>query len=721
MTGVVAIAAAVAGVAWEAATRPAASLVPLVFFAALAAIAALLRPEPRSPGFDAAPAFAAILLFHDPGIALAAVFLGSAAPELRRRPRLRSLQAPAELALATWIVALLYCSAVARDAPLMAKVSGYILLVVGFLVVRVLSAWLRTLLLKREKSFDVRGALLGEGRMLVVITPLVAAEVAGFAAMGLAGVAVGFLPALVISYALRERAETARRNAELRHRNRELSILTESATKILSAEGDEETLRRMVALLGQLAPTKACAIVTWTPAAEIAATVYRFGDCLATDQEILRWVEGAGFAQSAPSRAFVFQNEQRRFRLSQGVAIQVLIGIQTAEVIYGVLAYETEERSILSGGSLNLLTLLVSQTALAMQDQLLRREMGEKTTLLERQAARQARILDVANALIGTFDADAMLERIAVAAREALGFDAVLFALYEPKRDEYIRRVHAGLDDVWEDLRKRSVPREEIAAYFRDDLRIGASSAFFIAGEWPSKHRIVVPLTAGDDPIGYLAVFEPHDHGVPSIETIQTLEIFALQAVTAIRSARQYEEIRRLTFIDALTPAYNHRYFQEALARELHRHDRSGHELTLAMLDIDDFKRINDTFGHPVGDEILKGIVDELMKNARESDVVARYGGEEFAIIFPDTAAASARDAANRMRDLVARREFAMPQIGRALRVTVSVGVAVWPHDGVTATDLIARADAALYFAKKNGKNRVALAADLDASGEARA
>src|SRR5205085_3108214 len=116
-------------------------------------------------------------------------------------------------------------------------------------------------------------------------------------------------------------------------------------------------------------------------------TVYRYGECLPSDQEILRWVDAAGFAESAPSRAFVFQSDMRKFPLSMGRAIQVLIGIQTPEVIYGILIFETEDLSILKAGSLNLLTLLVNQTALSIQDQLLRREMREKTIQLENNAA----------------------------------------------------------------------------------------------------------------------------------------------------------------------------------------------------------------------------------------------------------------------------------------------------------------------------------------------
>jgi len=186
-----------------------------------------------------------------------------------------------------------------------------------------------------------------------------------------------------------------------------------------------------------------------------------------------------------------------------------------------------------------------------------------------------------------------------------------------------------------------------------------------------------------------------------------------VQASQAVQSARQYQQIERLTYLDSLTSAFNHRYFQDALQKEIHRHGRSGNEFGLAMLDIDDFKRINDSFGHPIGDEVLIGVVKELQTNGRDSDTVCRYGGEEFAIIFPDTTPQSAREAANRLRDLVERRHFDIPQLGRTVRITVSIGVAVFPNDGVNSADLIARADAALYKAKKAGKNRVAMAADI--------
>jgi diguanylate cyclase (GGDEF)-like protein len=731
------IAVAAAASAWSVIGLVRPPVPELLFFALLIAVAAYLRvdDDPSSAGFEAAVVFAAIPLFHDPAVALFSVFVGATVHNMLRRFGLRSLVEAAQLALSYGVVALLYCSAVAADAPMIARASGYVLLLVGYLAAN--------LAFRAVRRLELRDNLVAQAKLLLLITPISAVEVMSYRAYGLVGFAVAFLPVLLLAYALRSVADMERQNGELTRRNRELSILTESASQILSAEGDEETLRRMMTLLGRLARLKACAAVTWETNPEAPPRVYRFGGCLPTDQDVLRWVESAGFAHSAPSRAFIFHNQQRRFPLSEGNAIQVLIGIQTAEVIYGILIYETEEPSILRSGSLNLLTLLVNETALSLQDQLLRREMADKNAQLVAEAATKSMILEVATGLIGSFDVDALLTRIAEAIRAAVGFDSVVFALRDPKRDEFVRRAHAGLDDVWEEMRRKPVSRAEISRFFDDEFRVlhsyfvshtalqQSEHGVFVrrdddqpllrADEWHENDILMVPLRSGEEMIGYLSVRDPQDHRVPALEKVRTLEIFAVQAVTALQSARQYEEIKRLTFIDGLTPAYNHRYFQEAIVREIHRHERMGHDFALAMLDIDNFKRINDTFGHPVGDEILKGLVDELMSNARDTDVIARYGGEEFAIIFSDTPLASAYDAATRMLDLVARREFPIAQIGRTLRVTVSVGVAVYPHDGATATDLVARADNALYFAKKNGKNQVAMAGEITDAGKAHA
>ena len=696
----------IAATAWILFERPAAYLEQLLFFAALVALVSFFAIEVETVrfGFEAGVIFAAIVLLHDPAVALVAAFVGLAVLELARR---RSVIDSAILATSYFVVALLYASAVDRNAQVLAKVSGYVLLVVGFIAIRIafFAANQRLILI--------------QSRIVAAITPIVALEVMSDSAYGRMGFAVASLPLALIAYMTRRQLQTSERNVELTNRNRELSILTESATSVLLANTRGETVRQIVLLLGKLARLKAAAAVTWESRAMSSATVYRFGECLPSDQDLIRWVASAAFAESAPTRPFVFQDELRRFPLAPGPAIQVLIGIQTADRIHGVLVFETEDQTILQSGSLNLLTLLVMQMAISLEDQLLRLAMSAKNAELERHAATMSTLLELSTSLIASTAVEVSLTRVAIAIRNAIGFDTVVFAVRDARRDEFVRRAQAGADAQWEGMRSKPVPAGEIVANLNDEYRI--SNSYYISRSGPdtrlATNVLLVPLMSAGDMIGYLSAENRSGGEPPGIERVRTLEIFAVQAVMAIESAHRYEEIRRLTFIDGLTPAFNYRYFQETFAKEIHRHNRSGHELGLGMLDIDNFKRINDTFGHPVGDVILKGLVEELMRNARDSDVVARYGGEEFAIIFPDTPAASAKEAANRMRELIEAREFPIPQLHRSLRITVSIGVAVYPADGTTSTDLIARADAALYFAKKNGKNQVAMAAELPAEG----
>lgn len=156
--------------------------------------------------------------------------------------------------------------------------------------------------------------------------------------------------------------------------------------------------------------------------------------------------------------------------------------------------------------------------------------------------------------------------------------------------------------------------------------------------------------------------------------------------------------------IDGLTGIYNHRYFQERLASEIERATRYGRHLSLVMLDIDDFKTFNDTWGHQEGDKLLKWFAALCGQCIRNIDVLARYGGEEFVIILPETRTDEAFPVADRIRENVEKQGPAI--FGKNRGVTVSAGIASLPQHGATRHALILNADAALYHAKQRGKNR---------------
>jgi len=179
----------------------------------------------------------------------------------------------------------------------------------------------------------------------------------------------------------------------------------------------------------------------------------------------------------------------------------------------------------------------------------------------------------------------------------------------------------------------------------------------------------------------------------------------AEQLAHELRSANV--QLQELAFRDGLTSLYNHRYFQEMLETELDRARRYGHPLSLLMLDLDFFKKINDQYGHPMGDMVLKKVSAVIQRLVRRCDIPARYGGEEFAVILPETAISGAKVLAQRLRRGVELENIMLDRV--RINVTISVGFATFDvgMHSCSRGDLIDMADRALYMAKKMGRNRV--------------
>jgi diguanylate cyclase (GGDEF)-like protein len=170
-----------------------------------------------------------------------------------------------------------------------------------------------------------------------------------------------------------------------------------------------------------------------------------------------------------------------------------------------------------------------------------------------------------------------------------------------------------------------------------------------------------------------------------------------------------YDEFKLLAITDGLTRCYNHRHFQEVLESEFQRAKRYKLTFSLLIGDIDNFKMINDTYGHQIGDVVLKGIASLLKRGVRDIDVVARYGGEEFAIIMPETDANGAYETAERIRRSIA--DYIFSGLPSNTKVTISIGVGTYPDVKVTSKfDFVEKVDKALYRAKEEGKNRVCVA-----------
>jgi diguanylate cyclase (GGDEF)-like protein len=217
---------------------------------------------------------------------------------------------------------------------------------------------------------------------------------------------------------------------------------------------------------------------------------------------------------------------------------------------------------------------------------------------------------------------------------------------------------------------------------------------------------LLVPLLVEGRVMGVLRLNsrKPSAYGEYEQDVLQTL---ANQTALALDKVNKVETIRNLAVRDGLTGLYNHRHFQEKLTEEWIKSERYKKNLALILMDVDHFKKFNDTYGHPEGDKVLVGVSRILQETVRDkADTVARYGGEEFAVILPETDGREALDLGERIRKNVENQLFEY-EAKKVYRVTLSLGVSCFPQDARDKRLMVQCADQALYSAKKNGRNQV--------------
>jgi diguanylate cyclase (GGDEF)-like protein len=217
------------------------------------------------------------------------------------------------------------------------------------------------------------------------------------------------------------------------------------------------------------------------------------------------------------------------------------------------------------------------------------------------------------------------------------------------------------------------------------------------------ERAVGMPIREGAELLGYLYARVPE--GSPPQAWLAKTQAFASELIVAFKRVKLFQEVERLSEIDGLTGVRRRGAFDKRLAEEVVRARTFKTTFGLMLLDIDHFKNLNDQYGHPFGDQVLKRVGAVLNASVYETDYVARYGGEEFTILMPRAESAGARRRAEAIRAAIEAETFT---IGfETVKVTVSIGLAHFPRDAASPEDVVARADAAMYAAKSGGRNRV--------------
>ncbi len=225
-----------------------------------------------------------------------------------------------------------------------------------------------------------------------------------------------------------------------------------------------------------------------------------------------------------------------------------------------------------------------------------------------------------------------------------------------------------------------------------------------------ARSLVVLPLLRGEQVLGTI-VLASSEAGCYPQATIEMLRVIGQQVSVSLQNARMYNSMELRATTDGLTGLTNHRAFQERFATLHALAERSGQKFSVILTDIDHFKSVNDTYGHPVGDAVLRRVAAVFAGRSRKVDIVARYGGEEFVLVLPGTDATGAEVFANKLREEIAGQ--VMQSDAGPFHVTISMGVAEYPGDSKSRQELIEKADQALYHCKRNGRNCVVRAGEL--------
>src|SRR4051812_7915499 len=326
------------------------------------------------------------------------------------------------------------------------------------------------------------------------------------------------------------------------------------------------------------------------------------------------------------------------------------------------------------------------------------RELSESLERAQEEGRRNRYLTELA----GSIDLDEVLSRTLEAAGAVPGVDAALVSINNPAADE--KPIVATLGLSAEEAQRQVVPGPP------DERGAGAFPLFsqyppaLEAGVELIRSGLAVPVPGEPGSAGFLTVYSRSPEHRFAEDEIRELEELAQRAGPAIENARRFREARQLADLDALTGLHNRRYFHEVLARECNRAHRYGRRLALAVLDLDDFKAVNDRIGHLAGDGALAEVAARLRQAVRSADIACRVGGDEFAIVLPESGVADAEQLFGRILEAVSSRP-----IGDAGRLDLSAGIAeLRGGDGGAA--IFERGGGGLYRAQGAGNGTPAAA-----------
>jgi diguanylate cyclase (GGDEF)-like protein len=481
-----------------------------------------------------------------------------------------------------------------------------------------------------------------------------------------------------------------------------IAVLYDAGQAVLSTFDLDEVLQRILGIARDYFHLRNVAIMLLDKPSQELYVRSQIGWDVGQDKARLsldQGITGAAALKKQPVYAPDVRQDPRYFCSAKSTRSELAIPLMVRDEVVGVLDCQSDNVDHFDSETIDLLTLFSTQASIALQN--------ARLYSLEQQRARQLQAINaIAQQTTAVLELEELLRRVCQLIQDAFRVSHVSLFLRED-HDLVLRAHHGTLTPRIPEGGRFAATDEPWAGILSDsrtsmerDLNRTSAAKFFAE----SASRMCIPLVSFGQTLGVLALDSAKTDAFRDGDQ-QSLESVADICATAIQNAHYVDRVKQLAYLDGLTGIFNRRFFELRIMEEIERARRGGLGMAVIMADIDQFKRLNDEFGHVLGDEVLRQVSSLFHQQLRKIDVVCRYGGEEFGILLTQVNPEQALSIAEKLRKMVEGWSF--PGVPRT--VTISAGAAAFPQHGTTRDELVRAADSALYAAKQAGRNRVCL------------
>lgn len=482
-----------------------------------------------------------------------------------------------------------------------------------------------------------------------------------------------------------------------------IAFLFDAGQAVLSTFDLDEVLRRILAIAHDYFHLRNVAILLLNRETQELCVRSQVGWDEGKDMICLRageGITGAAVSKKQPVYAPDVSQDPRYVCAAKSTRSELSIPLMVRDEVVGVLDCQSDQLNYFDHERFELLTLFSMQASIALEN--------ARLYSLERKRARQLEAINlIAQQSTAVLELEDLLTRVCSVIQQAFQVSEVSLMLREDG-DLVMRSFHGDLTPCFPPGRRfpathkpwSQILESSDAVVERDLAATPECTRMFKE----CTSRMSIPMISFGQTLGVLTLHSDKVNAFREGE-LQSLESVADICANSIQNAHYVERVKQLAYLDGLTGIFNRRFFELRINEEIERARRYGTVLSVVMADIDQFKHLNDEFGHLLGDEVLRQVSSIFHQQVRKIDVVCRYGGEEFALLLTQTTVEQGFAVAEKLRRVIEKWQF--PGVPRS--ITISAGVAAFPAHGRNRDELVRAADSGLYQAKQTGRNRVCI------------